>query len=172
MMGFWQKNDFLALVLFSFFLWVASPAWAVQVHEKAPDFTLQDLHGNTVSLLSLKGKVVYLNFWASWCGPCKKEFPELARLAGRYKDSGFIVLAVNQDKKKENVNEFLSAYSPLPSNMTILLDPKFSVITSFGPRAMPSSFILDREGVVRYVHFGFGEMDPSKWPGEVEALLK
>lgn len=161
------------LAVFLILAWMTTPAWAVRLNDKAPEFTLQDLNGKPVALSSFKGKVVYLNFWASWCGPCKKEFPELSKLAMRFQESNFVILAINQDIKRSSVDEFLDEHATLASNMIVLLDPKFSVITSYGPRSMPTSFIVDKEGMVRYVHFGFNDVsDPVKWPVEVEALLK
>jgi thiol-disulfide isomerase/thioredoxin len=148
-------------------------SWAVVgLDEKAPHFILPDLQGRPVDLRDLKGKVVYINFWASWCGPCKQEFPELIKLANKYREAGFVVLAVNQDKQRAGVDDFLDKYAPIAPNMTILLDPKMTVIASFGPRALPTSFVLDREGVVRYIHFGFKDTDPAAWAGEIEPLLK
>ena len=150
----------------------ATESWAVQLNNKAPEFTLNDVSGRSVSLNSLKGKVVYINFWASWCGPCQKEFPQLESLAKKYADSGLTILAINQDKKRTSMQEFLGKFSVTPSNMIILTDPNSSVISQYGPRAMPTSYVIDKEGVVRYIHFGFGESDPSKWIKEIDALIK
>ena len=147
-------------------------SFAAWLNDKAPDFTLQDIEGNKVALSDLKGKVVYINFWASWCPPCKEEFPELNILAEKYRDSDFIILAVNVDKVKSNMDDFLLKM-PLPSkNMIILVDPKASVVSSFNARAMPASFILDKEGVTKYMHLGFNEKDPEKWVKEIDSLLK
>ncbi|MBI3584865.1 MAG: TlpA family protein disulfide reductase [Nitrospinae bacterium] len=153
-------------------LFISSPLWAAWINDKSPYFTLQDIKGSAVSLGVLKGKVVYINFWASWCPPCKEEFPELNKLAEKYNDSDFIILAVNVDKVKSNMDDFLSKM-PLPSkNMIILVDPKAAVVSSYNARAMPTSFIVDKEGVIRYMHLGFNENDPEKWVKEVESLLK
>lgn len=148
----------------------ASAAW---LNDKAPDFTLRDVTGKTVTLESLKGRVLFINFWASWCPPCKKETPELDKLAGRYKDSDLMVMAVNIDKTRDKADEFLERIGLLHSNrLTILLDPQSSVVSSYGARAMPTSFIIDRDGTIRYVHLGFNESDPSHWTKEVESLFK
>lgn len=163
------KDRFIFIVVF---LLIATNAWAVQVNNKAPGFTLPDLSGKAISLNSLKGKVVYINFWASWCGPCKKEFPQLEELAVKYSGDGLIILAINQDKKRSGMEEFLDKNPISSSNMMVLTDPAFSVISSYGPRAMPTSFILDKEGTVRYLHFGFSESDPPKWIKEIDSLIK
>lgn len=161
-----------ALIIFLFVIVAAAEAGAVQINSKAPEFSLPDILGRQISLNSYKGKVVYVNFWASWCGPCKKEFPQLETLAGRYAEKGLIILAINQDKKRSAMEEFLGKFPNATSNMIILTDPNSSVISSYGPRAMPTSFVLDKEGVVKYIHFGFGESDPPKWTKEIDALIK
>lgn len=161
-----------ALIIFLFVIVAATESLAVQINSKAPEFTLPDISGRTISLNSFKGKVVYVNFWASWCGPCKMEFPQLETLAGKYADKGLIILAINQDKKRSAMQEFLGKFPNTTSNMIILTDPNSSVISSYGPRAMPTSFLLDKEGIVKYIHFGFGESDPPKWTKEIDALIK
>jgi len=149
---------------------MASAAW---LNDRAPDFSLRDITGKTVTLESLKGRVLFINFWASWCPPCKKETPELDKLAGKYKDTDLTVLAVNIDKTKDKADDFLERIGLLNSNhFTILLDPQSSVVSSYGARAMPTSFIVDRNGTIRYVHLGFNESDPSRWTNEVESLVK
>jgi peroxiredoxin len=165
-------RKFSALVMLVFFVFAAPQARAAWVNDAAPGFTLRDLKGNQVSLDGFKGKVVFINFWASWCRPCKKEFPELNKLAERYKEAGFTVLAVNIDKKRKNADEFLSHYRPVSQSMVILLDPDSTVVSSYGARAMPSSFVVDRSGVIRYVHLGFREENPASWVSEIESLLK
>ena len=166
----YKIRQFLIILLLVILAVTAS--WAVQLNNKAPEFTLNDVYGRAVSLNGLKGKVVYVNFWASWCGPCQEEFPQLENLAKKYADSGLTILAINQDKKRSNMQEFLGKFSAVPSNMIILTDPSSSVITQYGPRAMPTSYVIDKQGVVRYIHFGFGESDPSKWIKEIDALIR
>lgn len=162
-------KSFLVII---FLLFITTTSWGASINDKSPDFSLQDIKGNKAALANLKGKVVYINFWASWCPPCKEEFPELNKLAEKYKDSDFIILAVNVDKVKSNMDDFLSKM-PLPSkNMIILVDPKASVVSSYNARAMPTSFIVDKEGVIRYMHLGFNEKDPEKWVKEIESILK
>jgi len=148
-----------------------SPARAAWINDKAPDFSLADAAGRTVSFGSLKGRVVFINFWASWCTPCKKETPELDKLAGRYPESEVTVLAVNIDKKRENAEDFLGRLGLLRNyHFTILLDPESSVVQTYGARAMPTSFVVDREGMIRFVHLGFNEGDPLNWMREIDAL--
>jgi peroxiredoxin len=167
---------FRALLRASIFvlpLLIAPPAQAAWINDTAPDFTLHDMAGNSVSLPSLKGKVVLIDFWATWCQPCKKEFPALNRLADNHKDADFVILGINLDKKKENAAEFLERMGlSLSKNMIVLLDPQSSVVSSYAARAMPTSFIIDKTGLIRYVHLGFNEADPARWVAEIEPLLK
>lgn len=162
-------KSFLVII---FLLFIITTSWGASVNDKAPDFSLQDIKENKAALANLKGKVVYINFWASWCPPCKEEFPELNKLAEKYKDSDFIILAVNVDKVKSNMDDFLSKMPLSSKNMVILVDSKASVVSSYNARAMPTSFIVDKEGVIRYMHLGFNENDPEKWVKEIESILK
>lgn len=154
-------------------LWILAPAHAAWINDKAPDFTLQDMTGTSVSLPALKGKVVLIDFWATWCQPCKKEFPELNRFADKHKDTDFVILGINLDKNKENAAEFLQRLGlTLSKNMVVLLDPQSAVVSSYAARAMPTSYIVDKTGKIRYVHLGFNEADPARWVEEIEPLLK
>ncbi len=139
---------------------------------KAPDFSLPGVDGKTVSLSDFKGKVVFIDFWASWCPPCKKEFPELNRFLDRQRDPDFVVLAVSVDKLRSHVDEFISGLpEALSSRLHVLLDPDAEAIAKYNAKAMPTSFVIDREGVVRFMHFGFNESDPDAWSQEVSELL-
>lgn len=159
----------LLLVLVS----VGWPARAAWNNDKAPEFTLKDLGGQSVSLPALRGKVAVIDFWASWCPPCKEEFPELNRMAGRYRGADLVVLAINIDKTRANAEEFLDRLNvEMSENMRVLLDPRSSVVSSYGTRAMPTSFIVDQSGVIRFVHLGYNETDPEKWVSEIESLLQ
>jgi len=154
-------------------LWIAAPAHAAWINDRAPEFTLPDMTGASISLPDMKGKVVLIDFWATWCQPCKKEFPELNRLADKHKDADFVILAINLDKKKENAAEFLDRLGlTLSKNMVVLFDPGSAVVSSYAARAMPTSYILDKTGVIRNVHLGFNEADPARWVAEIEPLLK
>ncbi len=145
---------------------------ARMIDEQAPDFTLKDLNGKAVSLKDLRGKVVFVDFFASWCGPCKKEFPEINAMIGRYNESDVAFVGVNLDKKRSHLEDFLSQVPNLSNRFIVLLDTDASVISSYNARAMPTSFIIDRSGVVRYIHFGFRESDPASWVEEIDKLLK
>ena len=150
---------------------LVSVAQAAFVNDPAPDFALKDMSGVERKLSDYKGEVVLVNFWASWCPPCKKEFPELAELANEYKDHKFRVLAINLDKSQEQVAKFLAKTAVKPGALIILLDPAARVVANYVARSMPSSFIVDSKGIIRFVHFGYGEKDPAKWRTEIDQLL-
>jgi len=164
----------LRRIFFVFFLiiltaTVSEGSWR---NRKAPEFNLIGLKGHRVSLSDMRGKVVFIDFWASWCPPCKKEFPELNKLTKEYKSSQFVTLAVSEDKRRTNVKDFLSEYFDMPANLTVLLDSKSDAIRKYSVGAMPTSFIIDTNGVIRYVHFGFNESDPDAWRTEINTLIK
>ncbi|MFQ5480648.1 MAG: TlpA family protein disulfide reductase [Thermodesulfobacteriota bacterium] len=161
-------------VLFVFFLIILTAAvsegsWR---NRKAPDFSLAGLSGQRVSLSDMRGKVVFIDFWATWCPPCKKEFPELKRLTAEFKDKAFVTLAVSEDKVRSNVYKFTSDYPDMPANLIVLLDKRSDAIKKYSVGAMPTSFIIDARGVIRYIHFGYKESDPETWRSEIKTLIK
>lgn len=147
-------------------------SWGGTINEAAPAFSLKDLYGKTISLNDFHGSVVFINFWASWCAPCRQELPALNRFIDKYKSGEAVVLAINVDKKRSNVDEFLDIIPGLSKNLYVLLDPGSNVIAGFKARAMPTSFVIDKTGIIRHVHFGFKESDPQLWVKEVEGLLR
>lgn len=157
-----------------FFIVMVFPslAFAGIAGKAAPDFTLSSLDGKAVSLVKFKGTVVFLDFWASWCPPCKKEMPEIVKLAKKFNSSGLSVVAVSVDKKKEHASAFMSTVPGAIGALTVLHDPEASVVSAYMAQAMPTSFIIDRSGVIRFVHFGYREDDPAEWVKEIESLLK
>jgi peroxiredoxin len=145
-------------------------ASAAFINEQAPDFSLKNGAGENVTLAQFRGDVVFVNFWASWCPPCKQEFPELSELANEYKGQEVHVLAISVDKSIERVQKFIEKSKLTPRALMVLHDHKSEVIAQYGARSMPSSFIIDKKGVIRFVHFGFNEKDPAKWRAEINTL--
>jgi len=158
--------------IFFLVLLVSTTAEGSWMNKEAPDFTLTGLNGQRVSLKDMRGKVVFIDFWASWCPPCKKEFPELNKLTQEYDSSKFVTLAVSEDKVRSNVRSFISDYLDRPQNLIVLLDRRSKAIKKYSVGAMPTSFIIDSNGVIRYIHFGYKESDPKTWRKEIEALIK
>ena len=107
------------------------------------NFTLTDLQGKSWTLKDLKGKVVLVNFWATWCPPCRKEMPDLEALYNRYKDQGFVILALSEDEETNKVAPFIAEHK---ISYPILLDPGQKVNNLFQVEGIPKSFVYDREG--------------------------
>jgi peroxiredoxin len=128
-----------------------TPAPAAVVGAPAPDFTLTDVAGNAVTLSKLKGQVVLINFWATWCGPCRVEMPAIQRRYEAFKDQGLTVLAVNFDEPLIDVSAFQNSF-----NLTfpVLLDPGGIVNDLYRMRGYPSSFMVDRSGLITKLHIG------------------
>lgn len=166
-----MKNLLKIFVLAAFFMapGAADAGWA---GKNAPGFTLPAINGEEVSLADYRGRVVFLDFWASWCSPCKKELPELNAFLERYEGEPVVVLAVNVDKVRSHAEDFLAGLGGLDSDMVVVFDPAGGVISKYNALAMPTSFIIDAEGVVRYVHYGYNEGDPEKWNTEIDGLLE
>ncbi|HLF97203.1 MAG TPA: TlpA disulfide reductase family protein [Methylococcaceae bacterium] len=114
------------------------------------------------------GKVLYVDFWASWCGPCAQSFPFMNDLAGDLQSGGLQILAVNLDENREDAQAFLAQR---PANFTILADAGGKCAQDFGVQAMPSSYLVDRQGVVRHVHMGFRSGEAQEFRALVEELL-
>ena len=139
---------------------------------RAPDFALAGAGGTTVKLSGLRGKVVLVDFWASWCKPCKKELPELDKLAKAYKDAGaeVAIVAINIDTKKENADKFLKSAGI--KHVTVLYDPSSTSAEQYEPETMPTSFVIDKKGIIKSVHVGYNAGDEKKVKAEIDALLK
>jgi len=134
----------------------------------APDVTLQDGKGAIVRLADYKGKVVLIDFWASWCIPCKTSFPALDALYREYQPRGLEVLAVNLDERRRDADTFLAAR---PHTMPVLFDPKGVSPAAFAVRGMPSSFLIDRAGNVRFTHMGYSDNIAEQYRREIAQLV-
>ncbi len=126
-------------------------AVGVKVGELAPDFTLTDLEGNSVTLSEYRGKVVFINFWATWCPPCRAEMPEIEAIYQEYKDKGVVVIGVDILEPEDVVRQFVEqgGYSWI-----FVLDATGAVSDDYKITAIPTSFFIDREGVIQVVNIG------------------
>jgi peroxiredoxin len=141
---------------------------AVAVSDVAPDFTLKSVDGTNTRLKEFRGQVVLINFWASWCGPCRQEMPLLERIDERYKGAGFTVLGVNVEGKPGPAKEVASKAGV---SFPVLVDENQKVSELYDLESMPSSIVVDRDGVVRYVHKGYKPGDETKYLEVVKKLI-
>lgn len=135
----------------------------------APAFSLPARSGGTVSLADLKGQVVMINFWASWCGPCRQEMPLLDQMHKKYESLGFKLLGVNVEADTKDAEVMLAK---IPVTFPILFDKENKVSQMYSVNAMPSSVFIDRKGNVRYLHRGYKAGDESEYLNQIRALLK
>jgi thiol-disulfide isomerase/thioredoxin len=143
-------------------------ASATRSGERAPGFALADLEGKTVELSAYQGKIVFVDFWAHWCGPCKKELPVLEKLARRYAGKDVVFLAINVDREKKDALAFLRSAGI--ATLPVLLDPKSAAVEKYGPETMPSSFVIDRKGMIRFVNSGYVAGDEKKFAQQIDSL--
>lgn len=150
-----------------------SPLAAVAIEEvgaSAPALVFPPLRkaDPALALDKLRGRVVYVDFWASWCVPCRTSMPALDSLARRFGPRGFVVVGVNKDASLEDAERFLRR---VPVSFPLVGDPSDSAARAFGVTAMPSGYLVDRAGVVRHVHRGFTAQTALALEREIEALL-
>tara|TARA_B100000676_G_C18053163_1_gene832557 strand:+ start:313 stop:804 length:492 start_codon:yes stop_codon:yes gene_type:complete len=156
-----------ALLIGALALVSASNALAAE-GEKAPDFTLKTLDGSNLKLSEQRGTVILLNFWASWCGPCRTEMPLLDALYEEYRDYGFTVLGVNLDENRDQANRLLDK---IPVTFPVLFDPQNSTSEAYGVDAMPTTVLIDRNGVIRHHHRGYKDGYMDKYEHQVKELV-
>jgi cytochrome c biogenesis protein CcmG/thiol:disulfide interchange protein DsbE len=135
----------------------------------APAFTLPGLQGE-VTLESLRGKAVLVDFWASWCGPCRQSFPWMNGLQKRYGDKGLAIVAVNLDKDRELASQFLAE---VPAAFTVAFDPSGKTAESYRVKALPTTFLVSPDGKLLLTHTGFDAKHASEFEAQIaEALPK
>ncbi len=144
-------------------------AMAAKEGDHSPNCNLTPFgDGGSVDTREWHGKVVYLDFWASWCGPCAKSFPFMADLQRELKDRGLQVIGVNLDEQPDDARAFLAKY---PVNFTIARDPGEQCARAFDVKAMPSSYLIGRDGVIRHIHMGYRTDEGKQLRQLVEQLL-
>jgi len=142
---------------------------AFATERPAPDFRLQVRGGDALSLSELRGKVVMINFWATWCAPCRQEMPLLDQIYRRYQDLGFTLLGVNVERDSRLADVFLR---DTPVSFPILLDPEEKVSRLYDVAAMPSTVLVDRQGNLRKVFHGYRPGDENKYQDAVRQLIR
>lgn len=166
-----KKNQLIVCVFVVFVLLMGSMSVVEGGTDpkKAPDFTVKSLSGKNIKLSELRGHVVVINFWATWCTPCKKELPFFNQLYGKYKSLGLEILGVNIDKKSSEAEGMSSA---LGLTFPVLLDPDGKVSGLYRIRSMPTTYLVAKDGTVRHIHWGFGPSEPDRYETEIRSLLK
>lgn len=129
---------------------------------------LQSARAGTLDLAAYEGKVVYLDFWASWCTPCRRSFPWLDGLFREYSGRDLVVIGVNVDQDHDLAERFLNG---TPASFPIIYDPRGEIASRFKVMGMPSAVLLDRTGRVRFQHVGFSEKQESEYEAHVQSLL-
>jgi cytochrome c biogenesis protein CcmG, thiol:disulfide interchange protein DsbE len=148
-------------------LWMAAPAWSIEVGAPAPPIELPGL-ASPVSLAAMKGKLVYVDFWASWCGPCRKSFPWLNEMQAKYGARGLQVVGVNLDKKRSEADKFLAE---VPASFTIAFDAKGDTGWAYGLMGMPSSYLVGPDGKIVQTHTGFRDEQRQQLEAAIVAAL-
>jgi peroxiredoxin len=175
---FWTPFSTLILLLGAAWIWVSAVPEggmtngaipAPQEGFLAPDFSLQTLDGETVSLAELRGQPVLLNLWASWCSPCRAEMPAMQRVYEDYQDLGFVILAVNatNQDRVDSVGAFTAEHG---LTFPILLDFDATVSQAYQLRSLPTTFFIDQEGIIQEVVIG-GPMSEALLRTRIEKLL-
>jgi cytochrome c biogenesis protein CcmG, thiol:disulfide interchange protein DsbE len=145
-----------------------APALAVDVGAAAPAFALPDARGAPVALDKLRGQVVYVDFWASWCTPCKRSFPWMNELQQRWGGKGLAVVAINVDKKRDDADRFLRQ---VPATFTVVFDETGATPAAFGVKAMPSSYLIDTRGNVVEIEQGYRDERRATLEERIRALV-
>ena len=147
---------------------VASAAMAVEPGAPAPGFNAPTFDNKPVQLSDYRGKVVFVDFWASWCSPCRQSLPMYSKLSGEFPASDFAVVAINVDENAEDARKFLAEH---PVKYTTVQNPDGDIPKAFGINGMPSSYLIDRDGMIRDRHVGFDPKDINTLRGEITKLI-
>lgn len=142
---------------------------AAQIGAAAPAFHLTDLQGNPVSLESMQGKVIFLDFWAPWCAPCREELPVLDTLYKKYKNEGFQVLAISLDASEASILKYLLK---TPLTFPVMIDKKSDVADAYGFSGLPAGFLIDKHKIIRHRYVGFDKTFVATYEKEIIELLK
>ncbi len=136
---------------------------------EAINFTLKDQEGNNIRLSEYRGQVVLINFWASWCGPCRQEFPLLDELHAKYQGLGFTVFGVNVEENRELADKVLRE---IPVTFPILFDSENEVSEDYDVDAMPATVLVDRSGQIRFMHRGYKPGYEDLYEKQIRALIR
>ena len=144
-------------------------AHALKIGDKAPDFTLKAMSGKNLKLAEQRGQIIVLNFWASWCGPCRKEMPVLQKFYDKYQDLGVSVWGVNVEQENQAGRDFLA---DLDLSFPIFFDDSNTISENYQVEAMPTTVILDRNGIIRYTFKGYRDGYEKKYAKAIKKLIR
>ncbi len=161
-------KNLMAGLVFSVFA-AASLASSGMEGQMAPDFVLKSSSGENLRLSEYRGDVVMINFWATWCGPCRQEMPLLDELYARYQRVGFNLLGVNIDDDSQRAMRMVDE---LGIRFPVLFDERKEVSELYNVEAMPATILVDREGIVRYVHHGYKPGYEDRYLDQIRSLLR
>ena len=167
-----KKNNFklLGITAIAFFFSIASSyAASEKLTGKAPNFTLKSSSGKNIKLSELRGEVIMLNFWASWCGPCRQEMPLLEKIHKKYKRLGFTLLGVNVEENSTAAKNYLK---DVKVSFPILFDTTNKTSKLFDVSAMPTTILIDRNGNKRYLHKGYKPGYENDYKKQIKKLLR
>ncbi|MCV6606230.1 MAG: TlpA family protein disulfide reductase [Porticoccaceae bacterium] len=161
--------DKLAKLFVTAIIGLAIVATTANAADKAPDFTLKSNAGDNLRLAEQRGNVVMLNFWASWCGPCKQEMPLLDELHKRYSRAGFTIIGVNVERDPEDAKRVLR---DIPVSFPVLFDTDSNVSKLYDVSAMPTTVMIDRDGNIRHLHKGFKPGFEDEYRKQIKQLIR
>ena len=155
--------------LLASFFFIATSVNALELGQPAPDFTLKSMTGTNLKLTEQRGKIIVINFWASWCGPCRKEMPILQKFYDKYQDLGVSVWGVNVEQENQAGRDFLA---DLNLSFPILFDASNTISAMYQVEAMPTTIIVDRDGLVRYAFKGYKPGYEKKYAKAIKKLIR
>lgn len=168
--GGWWSTFSVRVAAMTIILALLSPAAiAVQIGQPAPPLAIQGPDGSWQRLQDYRGRIVYLDFWASWCAPCRRALPEYARLERQWKSRGLSVLAVNVDTDSRAARQLLDH---VPLGFPVVFDPKGIWAERFDLPTMPTSYLIDRKGIVRRIYAGFRPEELSALESSIDQVLR
>ena len=163
-----ERRSVWRLLALAFAFAFAARAFAAAAGEVAPSFALPTANGETIALDSLRGRTVYVDFWASWCGPCRQSFPWMNEMQAKYGGRGLAIVAINDDRKPPEAERFLA---PVPASFPVVYDPAGATPASYAVRAMPSSYLIDASGKIVDVELGFRDERKGALEARIRALI-
>ncbi|MCG8671000.1 MAG: TlpA family protein disulfide reductase [Pseudomonadales bacterium] len=163
------KQHLLKVLWVAVTLLFAASVSAKSVNQKAPEITLPGMTGKTVKLSDFRGQVVMVNFWASWCEPCRTEMPLIEDIYNKYKKIGFTVLGVNVDENPKAGKKMLK---DIPVSFPVVFDSDNKMIEKYEVQAMPSTYMVDRKGNIRDIHRGYKKGDEKAYENYIRKLLR